>query len=225
MKERDYLKLRAFEAWLADIDQETEDKKTIERNGTISVIVKSNGYWRIFTTESFTTRALIIHLTRYCPDYEIESIRYGEYDLDIIDNRQWRKVSEEDFPKLLPYLQPFSRIGEKYELLSSGFAYRDALNLYYIKCAQNREYPSKRPFAGIAVDHIPFEAAVAYGTVIEHPFFVSNDESVYENPSDINLHYDCKRIEKTIKGKKIDGYMVEHCRLEYKQRKTRKKNV
>lgn len=225
MKESDYEKLKQFEEWLLDIDQETEDKKTIERNGTISVIVKSGPYWRIFTTESFSCRAIIVHLNRYCPDYEIVSMRYGEYPIDIIDNKQWRKVSKEDLPVLLPYFQPFSRIGSREALLAAGAPFRDIMNLHYIKCSQNREYPSKRPFSGIAVDHIPFEAACMYGTKVDHPFFVADDKSVYTAPSDILLHYDGKRIEKTVQGKKVKGYLIDRCRLEYKQRKPRKRNV
>lgn len=217
MKESDYLKLKAIEDWLLD-DSLEEEKKTIEHNGTISVIVKSGQWWRIFTTESFSIRALVVHLNRYCPDYSIEGIRYGEYPLDIIDNRQWRKINKEDFPVLLPYLIPFSKfLGTKEAILGSNCQYRDAINIYYVACSQNRQYPPKRPFTGVPVEHIPFEAAVAYGTVIDHPIFVSDEESVYAEPSDILKHYDGKRIERTVRGKKVKGYLIERCRLEYKR--------
>lgn len=222
MRDTDLEKLKAFEAWLQDVGEET--RKTIERNGIISAIVRSGDYWRIFTTESFTIRALVIHLTRYCPDYEIMAIRYGVYPTQLLDNMEWRKLEKEEVTALSVYFNDFANIGDKEAIIGSNAPYRDALNIWYIKCAQNREYPSKTPFKGVQIQHIPFEAAIEYGTCVEHPFFVSDEDTIYTSPSDILNHYDGKRLERTIGGRQVKGYLIEKCRLEYKRGKS-KRNV
>lgn len=224
MKEKDAEKLRAFEEWLSDVGH--EEKKTIQRNGIISVIVRSGKWWRVFTSEAYSIRSIIVHLNRYCPDYQIVAIRYGFYPTKLLSNYEWLELSEEEITELSPYFQDFSKvIGSKEYILSLEAPYRDKVNLYYIACSVRRAYPSKRPFDGVPVEYIPYEASIAYGTSVEHPFFVADADSVYSEPSDIMNHYDGKRVQKTVYGQQVSGYVIEHCRLEYKKQKPAEEHV
>ena len=217
MRENDLERLRVFEEWLADVGQ--EEKKTIERNGIISVIVKSGEWWRIFTSEAYSIRSIIVHLNRYCPDYQIMAIRYGFYPTKLLSNLEWRKLEKAEVTALKVYFHDFSNIGTKEQILSTTAPYRDKVNLYYIKCSIERAYPSKTPFRGIAVNSIPYEASAEYGSRVEHPFFVADADSIYTEPSDILNHYDGKRVDKVICGETVKGYLIEKCRLQYKRKK------
>lgn len=215
MKNRDLEKLRVFEEWLKD-DGQDEARKTIERNGIISVIVRSFSFYRVFTTESYSIRSLVVHLNRYCPEYQIVAFRYGLFTTKTLSNTEWRELNHYQVADISQYMQDFSRIGSKEQIMAMDAPYRDKINLYYLSCAASRVYPSKRPMRGVAIAYMPYEASV-YGTTVEHPFFVADEETIYAEPSDILNHYDGKRLERTVCGKTVKGYLIERCRLEYKK--------
>lgn len=216
MRNRDLEKLRVFEEWLLDDDIQ-EEKKTIERNGVISVIVRSSQYWRVFTTESYSIRSLVVHLNRYCPEYQIVAFRYGLFPTRLLSNTEWRKLTKAAVDELRPFFQDFSNIGTKEQIMALDAPYRDKINLHYLSCAASRVYPSKRPMRGVAIAYMPYEASI-YGTTVEHPFFVADDETIYAEPSDILNHYDGKRLERTVCGKTVKGYLIDRCRLEYNKK-------
>lgn len=217
MKNDDIEKLRAFEEWLSDEGRKDSERRKAESAGTISVLVRSGEWWRVFTTESFSIRTIVVHLTRYCPDYRIMAAKYGEYKLKKVSNQSWTRLSDDDVDGLgLRFFGETAQHKEAYIWLQDS--YRDAVNLWYIHCANSRLYPGKRPFTGVRVPTIPEYAAYTYGTRVERPFFVSDKESIYKVPSDINLHYEAKRVDRTVRGESVSGYLVTACRLENKRK-------
>lgn len=190
-------KLNAFEAWLKD-DGEGQEKGN--RYPVISVLVQSGDYFRIFTTTSFSCRALVTLLWRYNPNYQILAVKYGEFACDC---PRWEKdyeMCEED--GLLPINERYTR-----EELLRNFDFRTAVNLFYIYCSQDGKYPAKSPFKGVKC-WTPEEFAFV---VHERPIFVPQ-EQCFEG-DDVFKYYDGKWIERWMNGEKRSGYYLTEARI------------
>ena len=165
----------------------------------IVVLVKSDDRYRVFVTKSFTIRSIVVMLQRYNPNYQIQSVSYGEYD----GPSEW----SEKKPILTSHFDVYNDNTEK-ELLEK-FGYRDAMNYYYIQCAYCNCYPSKRPFRGVKTD-LPKDNYY-YGE-ITYPMFIRDEENPYENIEDVLCCYDGQRLDKYINGELVNGYLLTSCR-------------
>ena len=184
----------------------------------ISVIIESCGKYRLFTTESFTIRPIVVYLQRFNPNFQIFFGVYGKITTcGEVTNTQWAekqplgvKYEGETFHTHPAECDNFKKFALE------NWPYRVALNEYYLFCAKNGIYPSKQPFAGVTVDTIPEKILNSVGTC-ERPRFLPDTENPCAEKSDILKWYDGKRIEKYVNGYRAEGYFLQKIRLENKK--------
>lgn len=189
----------------------------------ISVIVESCGKYRLFTTESFTIRPIVVYLQRFNPDFSIVFGVYGEITAcGEVTNTQWTekkplgvKYEGETF-----HTHPAECDNLKQYLLEN-FPYRMALNEWYMYCAENGIYPSKQAFRGVTVEKVPEHIYTVVGEC-ERPRFLPDTENPCAEKSDILKWYNGKRLEKYVNGYRAEGYFLEKIRLEKKNQNENK---
>ena len=167
---------------------------------TISTLVKSGNKYRIFQTQAYSIRALCIILTRYSPQAEIITVKYGDFDCPCPNwDDTYQPCDEENS---LPIHTKFTR-----EELLRQFDYRTAINIHYAKCHQTGKYPSKSPFKGVR----PWNKEEFKHEVNKHPFFIKDEEN--DMGSDILKYYEGKRIDRLINGEEVYGYYLTSARI------------
>lgn len=193
-------KLRALEDWLLD----DGEKKTVKRYPTISVTVKSGDYIRVYKTNAFTIRALVVMMQRYNPQWEILAVKNGEFKTDYPNWTHIKEYSpeEEDHMDLIDH----HPLDDKADLLRNN-DYRTAINKYYCICASKGQYPSKSPFKGIRF-WAPFEFPMK---INYHPFFIPDDTPGIT--ADVLRYYEGRRLSKMLNGEKVEGYYLTSPRI------------
>ena len=193
----DYEQLKLFEEWLADDGPETTKK---QKYPVISVLVKSGGKYRIFQTNAYTIRSLVVMLQRYNGNYRIVSMKYGEYGCPCPNwDAEYEPCEETDlFPSNSAYDEPGDLL-RKYD-------YRTAINLLYARDSSYGKYPSKAPFKGVKCwrhgECTQFENR-------RYPFFIPCDE----DNGDCLKYFDGRLISRYIDGEEIRGYYVTAPRI------------
>lgn len=167
---------------------------------TISTLVKSGEKYRIFQTNAFSIRALVIALGRFSPQAEIIAVKYGRFDCPCPKwDKDYQPCEEENsFPINTKYTR---------EELLRNFDYRTAINIHYFQCFRDLKYPSKSPFKGVR----PWKVEEFAHKWTGHPFFVRDAE----NPegADILRYFEGKRISKYMNGEQVEGYYLTEPRI------------
>lgn len=168
---------------------------------TISALVKSGDQYRIFQTQAFSIRSLVIILTRYSPQAKIINIKYGDFSCPCPRwTNEYQPCEEEE--NLLPTNTKYTR-----EELLRLFDFRTAINIHYYQCHQTAKYPSKNPFKGIRLWHV----SEFKHKITKHPFFINDEENTED--SSILRYYEGRRISKYINGEKVEGYYLTSPRI------------
>lgn len=194
----DYEKLQAFEEWLADDGQNEPQKK--QKYPIISVLVENAARKRrIFQTNAYTMRSLIVMLERYAGDFRIISWKYGNYNCPCPNwDQNYEPCDEEG-------LMPASTDLTKAELLRK-YDYRTAMNMVYCLDAFDGRYPSKSPFRGVKVWHRGDHSQFANR---RYPFFIPCEE----DGGDCLRLFEGRLIERIIDGEKVRGYYITAPRI------------
>lgn len=163
----------------------------------ISTLVRCDNQYRIFQTNSFSIRALVIILTRYSPNAEILRIKYGDFQCPCPKwTEDYEPCSEEN---CLPIAHKYT----KADLLRT-FDYRTAINIHYYQCFVDGKYPSKNPFKGVKC-----WLESDYDTIQWHPFFMMENDC---GPNILCL-YEGKYINRYLNGEKVKGYYCTSPRI------------
>lgn len=168
---------------------------------TISTLVRSGNKYRIFQTQAYSIRALVIILRRYSPQAEIINVKYGDFACPCPDwEEDYEPCQEEE--NLLPIHSIYTR-----EELLRSFDYRTAINIHYAYCHQKQKYPSKSPFKGVR----PWNKEEFKQEINKHPFFIKDEEN--DMGSDILKYYEGKRIDRLVNGEEVYGYYLTSARI------------
>lgn len=169
----------------------------------IAVLVISQGKQRLFTTNRFTIRGLVIHLQRHNPHFYIKEIGYMN-DKVTISNREWT-----DYHSDVPSgIEPFT----------DENSYRELLNMTYANNANMGLYPSKNPFRckKLTKNTHPITSKIGeikFLTYVDDNFLIDNGME----PSDILMYFDGKRITRTHNSITKHGYILTNNRENYRE--------
>lgn len=196
----------------------------MKRYGKISLLVQSGEFYRVFETESFSIRPAVVHLQRYSSNYKIVAVCYGDFLGCPADNKNWKrcKITGVYYRGDIIYLprvekNPTQQAIERSKAwLLQNWDYRTAVNMWYVYAATNNIYPSKTPFAGIAIDGefspVPTELYNILGRC-ERPRFLPDNANPLPEKWDVLRWYEGRRIERMINGEKVEGYLLRGCRI------------
>lgn len=178
--------------------------KLVEEFREIAVIVKSGEKMRLFTTNRFSIRGMVIHLQRYNHDAKIIKMGYLTAQ-PTVTNEKWIDFKEVDTSGwLLPFV---------------GVSYREMVNEIYKNNLNNAEYPSKSVLRGVNIMGMyPItQLEREIGLELVHPVFVSDEyliEKQIGEPANVLQWYEGKRISRRHNGELRKGYYLTRNRRE-----------
>lgn len=175
----------------------------------ITIIIRSANRYRAYTTQQFTIRSFVVALQRYNPDYEIVDCYPGECKKSNgVSNEEWLRIPEYHPYNSMKSLTHWEGIEEYIKNVST---YRAALNGYYLWCAKEGIYPTKRPDKGVERRPIPEELMEKIEPKLirgGNLYFLKDSDNPFDRKEDVLLYYDGRRYTATRDAESIDGYIL-----------------
>lgn len=177
-------------------------------------MVQSGGKYRTFTTERFTIRHFVRSMQRYGTEQKIVAMIAGIIPSSL-RLEKWVTMDSTTVKKAVLSLKSACEViwnektplYSKQELLENSSSYRVAINTLYCQLHNSGEYPSEQPFSDTAIRKHP----KGYNR-LERPVFLADTDNKENHPSDILLLYNGYRLEKTINGLPVEGYILKNAR-------------